>query len=163
MNNLLERVGIHMPQYRNVNNLKNGRKIIITPKPYWRNLKVLPYFVGDTIKFRLEALGKNEIDGKFDIYYVTEFFRDREKGYYIIDKSPYDFEGRIVDGEGDIRYSVGLLPSHDTHVVVTAKAINTDRWSLGCVGFLLGIIGTISAGIILGFIQIIPFWRIWIP
>ena len=145
---------IRMPQYRNVNNLKNGFKVIITPKPCWRNLfRCFPYFVGDIIKFRLETLRKNEIDEKFDSYYVNEFFGDRKIKCYLIDKSPYEFVGRIIDGEGDIRYIIGILPFHYTQIVMTAKVINKDRWPLGCVGIILGIIRTKITEIIIGFIQ----------
>ena len=60
--------------------------------------------------------------------------------------------GNPIDREGDVIYRVGISPK-TSKPVLSAHAINTGRWALGCVGLLAGFIVAIASGIVLGFIK----------
>ena len=165
MNNLLERMGIRMPQYQNIpTDLGNGFRFIIIPSSYWRRVFNYPYFVGDRVRFRIEAIEVKNERGHIPrpVHYVHEFFRDREKECSIIEGSK-DFEGNIIDGEGDVKYSISVLPSNGGRVIMTARVINKDRWFFGCAGLVVGAVVTflvtVAAAIVSGAFEVDKFWH----
>ena len=180
-NNLLERMGIRLPQYYNHDSWLELGKIKVSPFPWWRKFwpikSYLPYFVGDRVKFRLQ------IENPSSFFWLFQRFGE---DYYSFDFLIKDkvIEGDIVNREGDVEYMIGFtgdpqlagprgkgrlvgdslmvgvlgIPRY-TIPLFTAKVINKDRWSLGCVAILV----TAFVTLCLGFIKIIPFWQIWIP
>jgi len=80
-----------------------------------------------------------------------------------IDSGDKEIIGNPINGEGDLEYTLGFYGYPTSgKTIVTARVINKDRWSLGCLGFVAGIISTIIAGIVLGFIKIEPILRVFI-
>ena len=155
----IKRIDILMPQYLQSNTNRTG-KVSAIPYPWWRSaLPWIPYFVGSRVMFRL----KIERDGGLIMY---EKFGDQIYDTFAVISDDI-LRGNIIPRECDIEYFLAL-PNEKKFIaenivnLMTTKVTSTDRWSLGCVGLILGAIGTIIAGIILGFIKIIPFWQVWI-
>jgi hypothetical protein len=97
-----------------------------------------------------------------------EIFDGNQKLYERLHKLDNDvFEGDVISNEGDIVYKLGITGArgfmNETLTIFTAKAINTDRWSLGCVGFVVGIVGTVIAQTIANLIKTDPAWHVWMP
>jgi hypothetical protein len=166
LKNLLSRLGINMPQhYRLPENWNNRGKIKVTFIPRWRNVPVLnklPYWVGDKICFKLEA--ENPADEySSDVVYE---FRNGE----VVNHTSIEGKSKIVNGvtiadEGNVKMTLSVLNHYykTDPLIITANVLNTDRWLPGCIGFFLGIIGSIISGIIVSLIIVVPAWRIWIP
>ena len=153
-----------MPQWKNKKTLKSIEKdefeIFIIPRPYWRRIfKWFPYFVGDIVEFEIKTTVKKQRSEKIPPYYVFEIFRDKQKEHWAVDNLLWDFPGRnIIDGEGDVVYSIGKLPSQGEDVFFTAKVINKDGIFFQTIFFIGGAVVTLLAVFlawILGYIQII--------
>ena len=161
-------LGLTMPQWDDKIRIPDTKQdIIITPLPFWRAwLQFLPYFVGNIVRFKISIIGENSVPKVIDAYYIHEYFGDKHKEYWPIKESTM-FAGNRVDGEGSVKYTISLFPSQEGKTFFTANVINTDRWFPACAGLALGavltFICTIAAGVVLGFIDIQKFWRIWIP
>jgi hypothetical protein len=155
-----------MPRYHNRKHPDLG-KIRITPRPWWRNwFRFLPYFVGDTIRFRVQIETPQETPNVYERF-GNEALKSLSDFPGPIDSGDEEIIGNPISGEGDIEYKVGFWDSPDSAVtVMTAKAVNTDRWLLGCVGLVVGAIATfiitVASGIVLGFIKVEPILRMFI-
>lgn len=155
-----------MPQYHS---LKVDRfKIEAMPKSLLRRVfRFWPYFVGNRVEFKLSIVDLNSIIDSTSLH-LFEIFNGEEKTLKKFDRAKItddwnNIVGNPIDREGDVIYRIGVSSkSSSSQTIFSAHVINTDRWSLGCLGLLFGTIGTIVAGIILGFIEISPAWRVWI-
>jgi hypothetical protein len=153
-----------MPQYHSHEHPYLGQ-IIITPLPFWRNwFRFLPYFVGDSIRFRIQIETPQEqptIYEKFGNNEVIEISHDHQSN-----EKEKEILGNPISSEGDVEYRVGFngSPSGNlTKTIVTARAINKDRWFPYVAGVLLGVLLTAIAQILTGFLDVVKSWRIWIP
>lgn len=166
LQNLLSRLGINMPQhYRLPENWNNRGKIKVTFIPRWRNvpaLNKLPYWVGDKIRFKLEA--ENPAD-QYSNDVVHEYRGEKLINHTSIKDKSQTIDGVLISYECDVKFTLGVLnhPYETDPVIITATVINTDRWLPGCIGFFLGIVGSIISGIVVSLIIVVPAWRIWIP
>ena len=154
-----------MPQYYSHLNQGKVGNIKVTPLSLWRRIfRWWPYFVGDRVRFELEVV--NPPDHPYTLWRVFERFGNQAGIIQTVKKGKQQVIGGIINSEGDIEYSIGSLhsvPGTDRFTVFTAQVINKDRWVLGCVGVVIGAIVTIATGIGLGFIDVVEFWKIWIP
>jgi len=170
MNTLLERMGIPVPQYHNT---KAAHFYIeIEPVSLWRKLKFWPYFVGNRVKYRLRII---DVESRKDatMLHLFEVFAGEDKRIRKFEPGEIDgnwneITGNPIDREGDVIHKIGTSPkSAVAATIFSTHVINTDRWLLGCIGLIIGglisFVVTIVAGVILGFIDVRPFWGIWIP
>ncbi len=161
-----------MPQYYPKQDWKKRGKVTITPRPFIRTIPILknllPYHVGDKVRFHLHIEKPNsENAGGYLDHYIFEKFGSNIKQFpHDINGLDTEFEGNIINSEGDVEYSIGL-PLHYEHpeTIFTTKVENWDsilsQWSWAIVGAFF----TLLCGFILwllNFFQIIPFWKIWI-
>ena len=153
-----------MPQYHHA----KVDRFLVKTKPIFFLRKWFPYFVGNEITFMIQIEDTEQRIDSTSLH-VFEVFGEREQRIKGINREALPSEwiiisGNPIDREGDVIYRLGASPnSKDSMVLLSAHVMNTDRWMLGCAGLVIGAILTIATGIILGFIQITPFWKIWIP
>lgn len=153
-----------MPQYHNA----TVDRFVVKTKPVFFLRKWFPYFVGNKVTFMIQI---KDTEQKIDSssLHVFEVFGDREQRVKGINRESLPKEwitisGNPIDREGDVIYRMGASPnSKSSKVLLSTHVINTDRWLLGCAGLVAGAIVTLATGIVLGFIDIVKFWRIWIP
>lgn len=161
----LQKWVLHMPQYHNP---KFDRYRIETkPKIFLR--RWFPYFVGNNVAFLMRITDPEQVVDSTTLY-VFEVFGDRERRIKEIERQTLPegwipILGNPIEREGDVIYSVGSsYGGKNTVPLFTAHVINTDRWSLGCIGFILGTISSVIAGIIIAFINVRnPAWDMWVP
>lgn len=153
-----------MPNYHS----KKIGLFLIDVKPDIFIRRFWPYFVGNKVKFRIHF---SRLDSAVDgtIFHIFEIFGSEERTLQKFDNIDVNNKwitviGNPIDHEGDVIYRLGFSSnSKGSQTIVTGHATNTDRWLLALLGFFLGAIFSIFTGILLGFIQITPFWSIWIP
>jgi hypothetical protein len=151
-----------MPQYLPHKHPYLGQ-ITITPLPFWRNwFRFLPFFVGDKIRFRIHVETPQEqptIYERFGNNKVRELDRN-------LDSSEKEIIGNPISGEGDVEYLIGFYgypDSNQNSTIVTAHAVNKDRWFPYLAGVIIGVLLTAIVDILTGFLDIVKSWRIWIP
>lgn len=158
-----------MPQFHELPaNWNNRGEIKIIPKPFWRRCKFLnwaiPYRVGNRIDFDIEFEKPNIANG-FNTHVVFESFAGKINNSFPVNHEKAQIRGNIINAEGDIEYSLGfvLYPNNPRQTIFTARAENWDtilsRWSWAIVGAIL----SYAIGIASGFIEVKPFWEIWLP
>jgi len=157
----IKRIGVLMPQYPPINTKQTG-KVKTTPHPWWRRLfPWVPYFVGGRVVCKIELERNPE---RFILY---EKFGDIV--YETFEMIPGRMlRGSVIPRECDIEYilapagQAGFTAANSV-TIITATVTNSDRWSLGCAGLVVGAILTLATSILLGLLDIQKFWRIWIP
>jgi hypothetical protein len=159
-----------MPQYFN-QNFHDGRfETTITPVPVLRRwLKNFPFFVGDRVKFNLQIVDR--ASGDSTKLHLFEVFGNKTKiiaeFYPLKSLNEKYIEGNIIDVEGDIAYKIGAPKDESfAKTIFTAKVINRDSVFFQWFWLLVGAFFTFICGVLiwlLGFIEIVPFWKIWIP
>ncbi len=152
-----------MPQYPNGNTNKTG-KVKATPYPKWREwLPWFPYFVGQKIMFRIYI---EENPGML----IHEKFGDTIFDTFSV-ASGKICRGNVIPRECDVEYFLAFpnerkFIAGNTITLMTTNVTNTDRWSLGCAGLIIGavitFVITIASGIVLGFIKVEPILRMFI-
>jgi hypothetical protein len=135
-------------------------------------LKWLPYFVGDRVTFRLQITDPSSVMDSTSLQ-LFEIFGTEEKilrrfERAVLDENWNEVTGNPIDREGDVIYRLGVSPNAPSaQTIFSAHAINKDRWTLGCVGLIVGgvvtLICTVLGGILLGFLQIDKVWHIINP
>jgi len=139
------------------------RKITITPLPFWRNwFRFLPYFVGDIIRFRVQIETPQERPRVFERFGNNKLKPIDET----IESGEREIKGNPINSEGDIECTVsfeGFPNDTDAKTIITARAINKDRWFPYLAGVMIGVFLTALVDILTGFLDIVKSWRIWIP
>ena len=156
-----------MPEYYTPHNWKNRGEIVITYKPFWRNIRILkkfPFWVGNKVTFniRFEKPGEKNI-------YATQVIHHKLNNVVVEEFNIEEISNKIVacpiSGEGDVKFSLGIanysLPSDE--LIMTANVQSKDRWWLGCAGLFIGGIISFILSIVLGLIEIDKFWHIINP
>lgn len=149
-------LGFSVPQYINDIDKQFG-KVKAYPISYWRRLfKPIPYFVGDTVEFKLEV--ESLFQGSITELVIYERFKDEEIIYGVIHNRKTTIRGRRIPYEGDVIYSIGLQNYPSKLAVITAKVINRDTIFFQWFWFILGAIITFAGVIlawILGYLKIV--------
>ncbi len=172
MNSLPERMGIHLPQYQTIKMYEGFGEIKIMPYPFWRRIwifgKTIPYFVGQNIVFTLKIKNWEHSTFRQPPLYVFETFGTQPPKVNELNQLKPELRGNTIDHECDVVYKIAKLPSGANSITVfTARVMNWDRWLPAflalIVGAILAVPCGILGGILLGFIQVTPSWRIWLP
>ncbi len=167
MNTTIKKIGTHMPQYyKPPKNWKDRGEILITYKPIWRNIPIIrgfPFWVGNTIRFHI-TIQKHGEGNSYAQDCINETIDNELIEQYNIEGTDIEIISSPIPCEGNIRFSLGIMNivQKNDPLILTANVQNKDRYWFVFVPFILGIIGTIIAGILLGFIQIEPFLRLLI-
>lgn len=64
-----------------------------------------------------------------------------------------------IPAEGDVKYRIERSP-YDADLIFSARAINTDRFGLTCLGMMIGSFIVFLFLILLAFLQIAGAWKI---
>jgi len=150
-----------LPQYYNQEKYLDVGRIRISPVPWWRKIWLIkyyfPYFVGDRVRLRLQ------IENPLSLQTIYELFGGSQHSAYAL-KADQIITGSIINAEGDVEYRLSTRGySKEGIPIFTTRAINKDRWGLAFVGLLLGAILTFICSILMALLQIVPFWKVWIP
>ena len=150
-----------MPQYYSMKDHRELGDITVTPIRWYRKYEpfktFFPYFVGDEVEFKLQ------IENPSYDFCLYEIFGNNYGEPQNIVKTGIMLGNRISK-EGDIEYKISKKGNpFEGLPIFTARVINKDRWGLGCLGLIIGGLITFLFMLLLGFLQIIPFWKIWIP
>jgi len=139
-----------MPQYKNI---KIDRfQVNVKPKIFLQ--RIWPYFVGNRVKFKMQIIDTEQKMDRTSLD-LFEIFNGEEKKLEVFGKKYMNNNWIIVigcpiDREGDIIYRIGVSSkSICAEPIILGYVINTDRWLLGLIGFIIGIIGTIGAQFVL--------------
>ena len=158
---ITEQIDIFMPQYYSLKGCTEIGDITVTPVHWYRKYEpfktFFPYFVGDEVEFRLQIENPSY---RFCLY---EIFGDNYSEPQNIVKDGIMLGHRITK-EGDVEYKIALKGNpFEGFPIFTTRVINKDRFGLTCLGMMLGAFLTFLFMVLLGFLQIVPVWRIWIP
>lgn len=166
-----------MPHFYNHPSTEEFGKIIVTPKQWWRKLKVgdysiFPYVTMGIIEFTVEVEKIPEPINASHIYTVVERVADNTyRNVGVLDKKKIDIKSR-AEYTGDTKFFVGrkdMSPdSVEQRVGITlfsdnVLSINHYVWGGCSVAALLTSLLCILLGWLAGFIQIVPERIIWWP
>lgn len=128
-----------------------------------------PYAPGDKVDF--DVITKSHIkDDRTENMVYRLFFQENggaceHVGFVHVKpngvKNIESYAGKNLSGQGSFDYRMGLTPD-DSVVLVSVVATHNDAWMLLIAGGIVTLICSIPIWL-LGFIEIIPFRRIWIP
>jgi hypothetical protein len=163
-----------MPKYYNRNDWANRGDLKIIPSPQYRRLpilkQVLPYYVGDKIKFDLNFDKPNPKEyasshGRHAIY--EQFGGNKPERLIFVDEIQHSIEGHTIPIETSVAYSVGNAfddsPNKTVVFTTTVESWDTVRtkWALVGIGAILSLVcGALLW--LLGFIELVPAWKMWI-
>jgi hypothetical protein len=169
-----------MPKYYDYSDYK-GHSVRIVPTGL-RRIPILrewlPYFIGDRVMFdvlfkALPEKQKQYTENPLSDYVLWELhpngsqrdyheMRDANNEQYTI-----RFTSNIITQQGDFTVYLGLNLTPDPRApLFTAEIMHKDRRRYDVFLVLIGLAGScIIGGLLwlLGFIQITPFWKIWVP
>ncbi len=159
-----------MPRYHQPpENWKGRGRIKIVPRPFVRRLPflkfVIPYHVGDRVKFLIQTQMPNKGDGIFS-HVIYENFGGEVKTLSEFNSTNTEIVGNIINAEGNVEYLIGRASGpHNTETIFTARVESWDtivsKWAWAIVGAIL----TLLCGILiwlLNFFQVVPVYKIWI-
>jgi hypothetical protein len=168
-----ERFCVNMPNYYVIQNWEGIKHLSISPEPFIRRIpiikQVLPYHVGDRVKFKL-ILEKEKYRNEYFDYVVLEQFGDDPKSVSkICEVKNNDLvTGDRIPVEQSVSYYVcriigGHIASKQLIFSTTVQSWDTvySKWSWAIVGAIF----SLCTGIILwalGIIEIVPAWRLWL-
>jgi hypothetical protein len=159
-----------MPQYYDTPNWQNRGKVTLIPRPFIRRLPILkyilPYHVGDKVKFRVHIDKPNPSDSGWVPHGLWERLGNSWKLKANIDKTDTEVEGSRIHSTGDVAYYVAYVVTPDNaEPVFTAEVENWDtvlsKWALIAVTAIITFIVTFLAGITLGIIDIQKAFTLW--
>jgi hypothetical protein len=146
VNKKIESVKGYMPQYpKAINFEKSGRNLNIEPSQFFRKLfKFYPYFVADTVYFKIEVNYKKQ-SPSFELLYIDEYFNGKKESTEQIMFESSEYRGSTIGSEGKIEYIVrnGDSQNQISDIVFTAQVINKDRFLVQLIAAVLS--GTIIA------------------
>ncbi len=153
-----------MPQYHSRKHPFLGQ-VTITPHPWWRNwFRFLPYFVGDRVHFRVQIETPQEQPCVYERFGGREIKQLGDLPDIMNNSGDKEIMGNPINSEGDVEYTLGFYGYPTSgETIITTRVVNKDRWSLGCVGLMVGMIVTIIAGVIINLINVDPAWHVWVP
>lgn len=135
-----------MPQYpKAINFDETGRVVKITPRPHIRRIfSFLPYFVADTIYFKIDVSYKKE-SPSFELLYIDEYFDSKLESSKQIMFETSEYRGSTIGGEGKVEYIIrsGSTQKPISDKVFTAQIINKDRFLLQLIAAVLSAVITI--------------------
>jgi hypothetical protein len=161
---------VHMPQYHEPTQNWEGRGVIeIIPRPFFRHLPflkyVIPYHVGDRIKFLIHTQIGNDRTGLLS-HVVYENFRGEIKSLQDFYATDTEIIGNIINAEGDIEYLIGRGSGfHNAKTIFTTRVESWDTIISKWTWIVIGVIFSFLCGVLLwllGFIELIPAWKAWI-
>jgi hypothetical protein len=168
MNKLLERMGIHMPQYYKLPEGWRGRgKIKIIYSPFWRNTpvirEIIPFYVGNKVRFRVCTENPNPSPDVRSNHVVYESIDGKYIALEKFNGTSTEVKGRLIRHTGDIVYCIGTdANSYHTEVFFTATVISWDtvrnNWFWMIMAAIFGGIFSLIVGILLGIIKINTAW-----
>lgn len=160
-----------MPKYYNRNNWINRGNVTIIPDPWYRRFpilrQVIPYHVGDEIKFnlRFDKSNPKEYSDSHGRHAVYEQFGDsRPECLIFVDEIQQSVKGHTIPIETSVTYKIGSafddLPNKTVIFTTTVQSWDTVRtvWFLLIVSALAGGIVSIAVGLFLGLFKIDPAW-----
>jgi len=164
-----------MPKFYELPKNWNDRgRFVITPRPFYRKIKLfnalIPYKVGDQVKFHVYFEKPNLDTGGWLSHILFETISDKTKQICAVNESDTEVVGSIIDRQGDISYSIGLtMDSLNAHTIFTATVESMDtklsKWFIFFVGVILTFICSALVAVLarlLGFIEIIPKWQMFL-
>jgi len=159
-----------MPRYHKPPENWEGRgKIKINPKPFIRQLPIirllLPYHVGDRIRFNIHTQTPNTRDGLFS-HVIYENFGGEIKTLQNFNSIDTEITGNIINIEGDVEYLIGRASGlHNTKTIFTTRVESWDtvfsKWAWAIIGAIFSLLCGILIWL-LNFFQVIPVYKIWI-
>lgn len=169
MNKFIERAISHLPHFKPPpHNWNNRGKITITYSPCWRNIPIIrnffPYWVGDKVVFRVHTEKPWEKTHAPPV--VHQIHNNGTIKTFDMTGVVSDIDGMPVWVEGDMSFTLGFAGYTDPinePLIFNANIQSKDRWLIGCAGLVLGAVLTFFVGLALGFIEIRPFWEVWMP
>ena len=146
----------------------------ITARPWYRRFKLinnlLPYSVGDRVRFHVHFEKLNEDAGGWKSNLLFETFGDKTKQICAVNGIDTEVVGSTIDRQGDISYSIGYtMDSLNALPIFTATVESTDsklsKWWWIIIGavfsFLCACLVSVLAWL-LGFVEIIPKWQMFL-
>lgn len=123
-----------------------------------------PYAPGEKVDFKLalQSLDGSNRNVRLVRYNAGEVAEVREI-HYTPQKVKHDIPGTVIPGQGAIDYRFGTEEEDDSVLLVSVVASHNDQIVLMVVGAILGAILAIGTGVILGMLQVDPFWHIQNP
>ena len=168
MSNLTERLVAYMPQYP-----KHKMKRFLVqaiPQPWYRKLKILPYFVGQRVEFRLKFIDNDPEGAPYKLYLWESFGSSEPVLTQLLRPTEKTLVGQNISNEGDIVYKLGIMawnqPPDESiaFTIVSGKAKNTDDFLPYIIGGVLAVLLQVIAGIILELINVRnSIWEVWMP
>lgn len=171
MNNLLQRMGIHMPSF-NKGIYRGILKYEAKPSRKFGTIcKLLrwyrPYAPGQKLDFKLTLQSLDGSNNNVRLYpYNNSKIHDVKEIHYTPQKVEHKILGLVVPGQGSLDYRFGTSEEEDSVIVVSTVATHNDTWTVlaagGIITFLCTIL-SIAITWLLSFIGIIPKWDMWMP
>lgn len=131
-----------MPRYYTIPDWHERGRVTITPKSFWRRLKIFPYIVGNIVRFHVH------VDKPFPKTYlqncsIYELISGKGKWIANIDGTDAEVTGSRIPVEGDVVYFIGIAPYTDQLEPIFTTTVHswdtiTDKWFLLLGGALIG-------------------------
>jgi hypothetical protein len=123
-----------------------------------------PYAPGEKVDFKLTL---QSLDGSNRhvrlVRYNAGKVLDVREIHYTPQVVKHDIPGLVVPGQGAIDYCFGTSEEDDSVLLVSVVASHNDQWIIFALGILLSFISGLLLWAIAGFINLRPFWDMWIP
>ena len=160
-----------MPEYHSYKDYKSWA-IEVRPIGLRRLINDLPYFVGDKVVLQISFSAVSEKSKESTIKEVV-IWETHQNGNIKhnhnlrwVDGEEYTGKiiGKTISHQGDIAFYLGHDQGWDsTAPLFTADAMHRDRRRYDIFLLVVGGLIALMAAALLGFIKIVPFWKIWIP